>query len=186
MSFTCVTPGEVAEKMKNGARIDLIDVRTPREYEDVHATGARLFPLDSLNPSAVMAVRNGGGKDPLYILCRSGARARQAAAKFIEAGYKNIAVIDGGTVEWERAGLPVERGRRVMPVDCQVRIVMGSMVLLGVVLGFALNPIYTLISGFVGCGLIVAGLRDNCPLANLIARMPWNQSVAKGASCCVR
>ncbi|MCX7018037.1 MAG: rhodanese-like domain-containing protein [bacterium] len=186
MSFTCVTVREIAEKLKQGGQIDLIDVRTPREYEAVHATGARLFPLNSLNASSVMAVHNGRNADPLYILCKSGARARQAARKFIEAGYPNIVVIDGGTVEWEKAGLPIERGRRAMPVDCQARIVMGSMVLLGIVLGFALHPLFTLISGFVGCGLIMAGITDNCPLANMIAVMPWNRSASSGASCCVR
>ncbi len=58
----------------------------------------------------------------------------------------------------------------------QVQIVAGSLVLLGVVLGYLLNPAFFLLSGFVGAGLLFAGLSGWCGMALLLAKMPWNRS----------
>lgn len=42
---------------KNGQAIDLIDVRTPAEFREVHAVPARNVSLDTLNPATLMASR---------------------------------------------------------------------------------------------------------------------------------
>jgi rhodanese-related sulfurtransferase len=62
------------------------------------------------------------------------------------------------------------------PLMQQVQIVAGSLVLLGVVLGYLLNPAFFLLSGFVGAGLLFAGLSGWCGMALLLAKMPWNRS----------
>ncbi|MBT3517235.1 MAG: rhodanese-like domain-containing protein [Nitrospina sp.] len=49
---------------KNGHPIELIDVRTPAEYRECHATPARHVPFDSLDPKTIMASRNGSHKAP--------------------------------------------------------------------------------------------------------------------------
>jgi len=71
-------------------------------------------------------------------------------------------------------------GTFAMPLERQVRIAAGLMVVIGVVLGWQVNPAFYGLSGFVGCGLIMAGITDWCPMALLIARLPWNQ---RGAAC---
>ncbi|MEC8428421.1 MAG: YgaP-like transmembrane domain, partial [Pseudomonadota bacterium] len=58
----------------------------------------------------------------------------------------------------------------------QVRIAIGSLVLVGILLGTLVDPRGYVLSAFVGCGLIYAGITDNCMMARLIARMPWNQA----------
>jgi hypothetical protein len=50
------------------------------------------------------------------------------------------------------------------------------------VLGTLISPYFYGLSGFVGLGLIFAGVTDICPMAMVIARMPWNQ-VRDGAAC---
>jgi rhodanese-related sulfurtransferase len=184
MPVTSLTPAEAAAHIA-GENVELIDVRTPREYNEVHALGARLVPLDTLKPAEFLARRNGHAEAPIYILCRSGIRARDAAQRFAAAGFDKVAVIDGGTLAWESAGLPVERGSKTNSVDCQVRIAMGKMVLVGVALALTVSPWLSLISGFVGCGMIYAGITDSCPMATLVAWMPWNRETA-GAACAVR
>jgi len=39
------------------------------------------------------------------------------------------------------------------------------------------------LAGFVGCGLVFAGVTDTCGMAMLIARMPWNQACRSSTTC---
>ena len=160
--------------------IDVIDVRTPLEYREVHAVIARNVPLESLDPPAVMKARNGTADRPLYVICRSGNRSGQACKKFIEAGYTNVVNVDGGTTAWNDAGLPVVRGKKAVSLERQVRIAAGFLVLLGAVLSFW-NIYFAALSGFVGAGLMFAGITDTCGMAMLLAKMPWNQVKSSGS-----
>src|SRR5262249_17392897 len=105
MSATTIGPQELAELCKSG-RIDLIDVRTPVEYRELHVAVARNVPLDKLDPVAVMQTRNGSKDEPLYVICRSGSRGRQACEKFLAAGFTNVINVEGGTQACVGAGLP--------------------------------------------------------------------------------
>jgi hypothetical protein len=49
------------------------------------------------------------------------------------------------------------------------------LVLLGTVLGAFLSPAWLLLSASVGAGLVYAGVTGSCLLAQLLARLPWNQ-----------
>ena len=185
MSVSVIQPHALYELIKSDSTVELIDVRTSREFEDVHASCAQLVPLDTLNPSAVIKARNGNEGKPLYVICKSGMRARQACEKFIAAGYNNVINVDGGTLAWEQAGLPVIRGKKAMSVDCQVRVAMGSMVLLGAALTILVHPAFVGMCAFVGCGMIYAGIADDCPMGTLIAALPWNRN-GQGASCAIK
>lgn len=156
--------------------VDLIDVRTPAEFGDTHATCARNVPLDSLDPKSVMAARNGQADQPLYVICKSGGRSSQACKKFRDAGFENVVDVEGGTLAWVAAGLPVVRGRKAIAVDRQMRIVAGSLILIGAALGYFVNEAWYGLSAFIGAGLVFAGVTDICPMMNVIARMPWNQA----------
>jgi rhodanese-related sulfurtransferase len=165
--------------------VDLIDVRTPAEFREVHASLARNVPLDTLDPGTVMAARNGATDKPLYVICQSGGRAAKACQKFIDAGYANVVNVEGGTRAWDAAGLPVVRGEKAMSLERQVRIAAGFIVLVGSVLGFFYPPCIG-IAAFVGAGLIFAGITDTCGMAMLLAKMPWNRVAAEGAACSTR
>ena len=62
-----------------------------------------------------------------------------------------------------------------MSLERQVRIGAGSLVLVGVLLGWLVNPAGYAISACVGCGLIFAGVTDWCGMGLLLAKMPWNR-----------
>ena len=132
MTGATITPGELDGLRQSGAPVDLIDVRSPVEYREVHAEPARSVPLDRLDPRAVMELRDGPSDRPLYLICRSGSRSRQAVERFHRAGYRAVVNVEGGTLAWERAGLPVVRGTPTMALERQVRIAAGSLVVLGV------------------------------------------------------
>jgi hypothetical protein len=70
----------------------------------------------------------------IYVTCRSGSRGRQACEKFLAAGFANVVNVEGGTLAWAEAGLPVVRGKKAISLERQVRIAAGSLMLVGVAL----------------------------------------------------
>lgn len=173
-NISSITVGDLAKEMEQG-KVDLIDVRTPVEYREVHAKIARNSPLDSLDPDAVQRSRNGSSEEPLYVICQSGNRSGKACEKFHKAGFTNVVSVEGGTKAWEEAGLPVVRGKKAISLERQVRIAAGFLVLLGTILGYFAHPVWLGLSAFVGAGLMFAGITDTCGMALILARMPWNQ-----------
>jgi rhodanese-related sulfurtransferase len=180
-----ISPKELEELRRQGKPVELIDVRTPVEFREVHAEVARLVPLDSLDPKAVMEAREGAGESerPLYVICRSGNRAKMACEKFHSAGFSNVVNVEGGTLAWEQAGLPVVRGKKAISLERQVRIAAGTLVAIGTALGAFVHPAFLILPGFVGAGLVFAGVTDTCGMGMLLAKMPWNQVGADGPTC---
>lgn len=192
MAITTISPQELAARQERGEVCELIDVRTPVEFREVHVTFARNVPLDQLNPAALADARSDASQ-PLYVICRSGNRANQACEKFLAAGCSNIVNVVGGTLAWEQAGLSVTRGKKAISLERQVRIAAGLLVLIGVGLSFV-HPYWIGLSAFVGAGLTFAGITDTCGMGLLLARMPWNKvsanptekKDASGASCSIK
>lgn len=164
----------------------LLDVRTPAEYEEAHIAGSVSHPLNELAPDEVK--RLAAGKSACVLVCRSGNRARQAAEKLSEGGVPALQVLEGGVLAWEAAGLPLKRGVKTMSLERQVRIAAGALVFTGAVLGYFVHPAWIALSGFVGAGLVFAGITDTCGMGLLLARMPWNnrRGGRVDTSCCVR
>jgi rhodanese-related sulfurtransferase len=186
VTVTTVSPRQLAELLAGGKTIDLIDVRTPVEFREVHVESARNVPLDRLDPAALVQSRSGSTDEPLYVLCRSGSRGQQACERFLQAGFANVVNVEGGTLACVEAGLPVVRGKKAMSLERQVRIAAGLLVLLGTLLGWLVHPAFVGLSAFVGAGLVFAGITDTCGMGMLLARMPWNQSGDEKTSGCAR
>lgn len=174
MHVQTISPTQLCDLVKSGRKVDVLDVRTPVEFREVHATCARNVPLDQLNP-AETAKLHSSSAEPLYLICRSGGRGKQACEKLLAAGQVNAVNVEGGTMAWEQAGLPVVRGQKAMSLERQVRIAAGSLVFIGAVLGYWLHPYWIGLSAFIGGGLVFAGLTDTCGMGMLIAKMPWNR-----------
>ena len=168
-----------------GGEVELIDVRTPIEFREVHAEGAQNVPLDLLDDKKIAAVCNGRSGEPLYLICRSGARGAKAVQKLIDAGIEQVVNVEGGTMAWEQAGLPVKRGKKAISLERQVRIAAGFLTLVGAVLGFFVHPYFIGLSAFVGAGLMFAGITDTCGMGMMLAKMPWNKCNTDSDSCSV-
>lgn len=184
MNVPTIAPQRLAELRQGGKQIDLIDVRTPVEFQELHIVDARNIPLDQLDPAAVMHARNGSKEEPLYLICRSGSRGRQACEKFVAAGHTNVVNVEGGTLACVEAGLPIVRGKKMISLERQVRIAAGSLVLVGVLLGWLVQPAFSGLAAFVGAGLVFAGVTDTCGMGLLLARMPWNRVKQPAPTCC--
>jgi len=186
MSNAAIKPYDLAGLRKEGKRIELIDVRTPVEYREVHVEGARNIPLDRLDPSALMQARNAAADEPIYLICRSGSRGQQACEKFIKAGYTNVVNIEGGTMACVEAGLPVVRGKKAISLERQVRIAAGSLIVIGAALGWFVDPAFIVLPAFIGAGLLFSGITDTCGVSMVLARMPWNQCSPSSTTTCSR
>ena len=180
-----ITVQELQALTTAGTPLDVLDVRTPAEYAGGHVPGAQNHPLDALDCGAVLAQRQADAHAPIYLLCHAGTRAKKAAAKFAEAGFSETIVVEGGTQAWVDAGLPVDQtAKTVLPLDRQLQLAIGTVVLTGVLLAYFVNPAWIWLSGFAGAGLIFAGLSGICPMRSLIACMPWNQAGKSNGGCC--
>jgi rhodanese-related sulfurtransferase len=173
MPTTTISPRELFEAVQSGKSIELIDVRTPVEFREVHATIARNVPLNELDPAHLTAEKKGS---PVYFICRSGGRGKQACEKLAAAGFTSAVNVEGGTIAWEQVGLPVVRGQKAVSLERQVRIAAGSIVLIGVALAALVHPYWIGLSAFIGAGLVFSGVTDTCGMGLLLARMPWNQA----------
>ena len=170
-----ITPDEAARLLREGGAT-LVDVREADEHARERIPGARNLPLSRLE-EAELAVHQG---KPVLFHCRSGARTAGNADRLVaKAGLCEAYVVEGGLDAWKRAGLPVAEDRR-QPLELmrQVQIAAGSMVVLGVLLGAFVTPGFYILSGFVGAGLVFAGVTGTCGLAQVLRMMPWNRRAA--------
>lgn len=169
-----LSPAEARDRKKAGTVV-LLDVRTPAEFRSVHAEGAINVPLDILTPAAVEAATGPLAGRTVAVLCKSGMRAARACAALDGKLSVPHTQVTGGTDAWIAAGLPIARGAAFLPVDRQVRLVAGFLVLAGTLGGIYGDPRLLGLPAFVGFMLMVAGATDFCPMALLLARMPWNR-----------
>lgn len=98
-----VTPTE-AQTAVSKAYSQFVDVRTAEEYSGGHAARAINIPLDTLSANLDKLEKN----EPVYLICRTDNRSRQAAQILIDAGFSHAIVIKGGTEAWMTADLPME------------------------------------------------------------------------------
>lgn len=175
MSLPTISPARAAEMLRAGEAL-LVDVREADERARTHIPGSAHLPLSRL-AEAELAVQQGR---PVIFHCASGARTAQAASALgARAGECEAYIVEGGIAAWRSAGLPVNENRRApLPLMRQVQITAGSMVVIGVALGAFVAPAFYGLAGFVGAGLVFAGVTGNCPMANLLAAMPWNRRPA--------
>ncbi|MFF1511680.1 rhodanese-like domain-containing protein [Streptomyces sp. NPDC058326] len=160
------------------AELTVVDVRTPAEYASGHVPGALNVPLDRLD-RAVPTLREAAARGGLLVVCQSGGRSSAACARL--AGH-GIAVhdLDGGTSGWAAHGHGLEHpagapAKPVWAMDRQVRLVAGSLVLLGLALGLLVHPAFQLLSAGVAGGLVFSALTDTCGMALMLGRLPYNR-----------
>lgn len=173
---SAVTPQQLDALRQHGKKFELIDVRTPAEFRALHAEPAQNYPLDELHGPKLRDLADRAARHTLYLICQKGGRGRTACEQLRACGANNVANVEGGTLAWEAAGLPVVRGQQSMSLERQVRIAAGSLVLLGAVLAWLVHPAFIGLSAFIGAGLVFSGVTDTCGMGLVLAKMPWNRA----------
>ena len=173
-TLIALTPEAVEERVRQGHAL-LIDIREDDEFARRHIPGALSRPLSRFE--AVVLPEMAGTE--IIFTCRSGVRTAANADRLANPVGGNAYVLEGGLDGWSRAGLPIEANHKA-PLEMmrQVQIVAGSLVLLGVVLGWLISPTFFALAAFVGAGLTFAGISGFCGMARLLGLAPWNRPVA--------
>lgn len=167
-----VDPRTLREWIDSDHDCALIDVREPDEYASEKIPGSRNEPLSTWNDRPLEISPD----QRTVVLCRTGERSRRAA-RWITASNRNRSafVLEGGLASWKREGFDVKRSGNVSILR-QVRMVAGALILGGTLLGVGASPWFFVVPGFVGAGLLYAGVTDTCGMALLLSKMPWNGS----------
>ena len=80
-------------------KVQLVDVRTPREYKGGHigkAINIDLFQGGSFKQAFEKFDKN----KPVYLYCRSGSRSKKAAQKILDMGFEKVYDLQGGYMRW--------------------------------------------------------------------------------------
>lgn len=173
-TLTKIDARTVEAGLKSG-RYHLIDIREPDEYAREHIPGAVSLPLSR---AAAADVKLEAGRTAVFH-CKSGMRTETNCAMLAERVEGEALILEGGIEAWKKAGLPVTANAKApLPMNRQVQITAGLLVLTGAVVGTFVHPAGYALSGFVGAGLTFAGISGWCGMANVLALMPWNQTKA--------
>ena len=105
-SIPTLKPLEVQEKLKNGQRPFLLDVREKHERRAGYISGAKLIPLGELGRRMQELPRD----REIVCVCRSGNRSRSAAKQLIAAGYR-ATNMKGGMLAWGWSKLPMKKDK---------------------------------------------------------------------------
>lgn len=170
-----VSAQELSRQLKSGTRLQIVDVRSPGEYNVGHIPGAINIPLEQVE------ARHADLQSDVVLVCKSGTRATMACAR-IPSDLANSVILEGGTEAWKQAGHSVvANANSTWALERQVRFGAGLMVLTGTILGVTVAPGWFGLAGFVGAGLTFAGLTDICGFAMLLGAMPWNKPKQKNS-----
>lgn len=173
MALARISPQKAKALMDAGAV--LVDIREPGERAGAHIESSVSLPLSELATKEVPQ-----GSEIVIYHCRSGIRTAQNAAALADKAGCQAYVLEGGIEAWRRAGLPMAKAPARAPLEMfrQVQITAGLIALAGVVLALNGAPAGLWLAGFIAAGLVFSGITGKCPMANLLALMPWNRASA--------
>lgn len=166
-----IKPDELKQKLEND-EVLLIDVREPFEHKVESIESACLIPLSEISFEKLPSI-----KRPIIIHCKSGKRSADACNILLKQNPNlDIASLEGGIIAWKSAGFNVKKSNsNIIPIDRQTQIAAGSFCFIGTMLAYFVNHSFYIIPGFIGAGLIFAGVSGWCGMAKILARMPWNK-----------
>ncbi len=99
-NITILEKDSFAEAIKEN-NVQLLDVRTPKEYAEGHIADAKLlnyFEKDAFRKYASKLDKD----EPVYLYCRSGNRSQKAAKILVDMGFTEIYDLEGGYMNWSK------------------------------------------------------------------------------------
>ncbi|MDX1836461.1 rhodanese-like domain-containing protein [Legionella taurinensis] len=102
-----ISSHELKKRWDNNSSLCVIDVRELDEWQEVHIPGAHHIPKDEI-ASRIKDVAP-DLDSPVYLHCKGGVRSLTAAQTLKDLGYTALYSLDGGIMDWMKAGYPVDR-----------------------------------------------------------------------------
>jgi rhodanese-related sulfurtransferase len=165
---------ETLKKWMEEDSVTLVDVRRRDEYDREHIKGAVNIPLDTISDETFSQIRTKN----IVFQCNTGGRSSRtcSAVEKIDTEH-DIHSLEGGIESWKTIGNETVKTKRIiaLPLHRQVQIGAGSLIVLGVAMGYLVNPVVYIMSLFVGIGLLGAGITGWCGMGEMLGRAPWNR-----------
>jgi hypothetical protein len=142
----------------------------------LRTAAARKTPEEAEGPEATAHAEG------LVVVCASGARSATARDRLTGQGIAAVS-LDGGTDAWAAAGHRLEHipgARAVWPMERQVRLAAGSLVLLGLLVDLVV-PGFRVLSFLIGGGLVFSALSNTCGMAAVLSKLPYNRRQPAGS-----
>jgi rhodanese-related sulfurtransferase len=106
--FSSLLPQEAFALREREKELLVVDVRTPEELELLRIPGSIAMPMMDL-----MQGRSQLPKDkPVLLVCAVGGRSYAAGLYLVKEKYLRVYNLRGGISAWQKAGLPIEYGRK--------------------------------------------------------------------------
>jgi molybdopterin/thiamine biosynthesis adenylyltransferase len=174
----------------------LIDVREQHEWDESHLAAAVHLPQGEVLERIEEVAPDRGARVLLY--CRTDNRSSRSADLLEGLGYENVAVIEGGIVAWEGAGLPTEseaalsREQRLrysrhtllpeVGIDGQVKLLNAKVLLLGAGGLGAPTALYLAAAGIGTLGIVDDDVVDESNLQRQVIHNTERVGMAKTES----
>jgi len=91
-----LSPAQLADRIRRGDPIDLIDVREPHEWRIARIDGARLVPLGRFAAESARLSR----EREIVLYCHHGSRSQMAAEFLVAQGFERVWNLAGGIHRW--------------------------------------------------------------------------------------
>ncbi|MDY3330765.1 MAG: rhodanese family protein [Pelistega sp.] len=172
--MSTISPHDALVQLQAGAK--LIDIRAIDEYRREYIPAAIHCTITDLQTHGLPTQAQ--SCECLIFHCAGGIRTREALPTLQQLyPNKQIYLLENGIQGWKQAGLATTLNpKQPLPLMRQVQIAAGALALSGTLAGAFIHPNFYFIPGFVGTGLMVAGITGFCGMARLLAIMPWNKS----------
>ena len=103
-SKTNLSATEFSEKIKEVPSAQIVDVRTPEEFEKGHLQNAKNIDWNGNEFEKQMVTID--KSKPVFVYCLSGGRSSSAASQMRSKGFKEVYELNGGILKWRGANLP--------------------------------------------------------------------------------
>ena len=87
----------------------VVDLRPATEFEKGHIPGSKNVQMAQFDPENKALA--GAKSLPVVAVCRTGMTAVDAAKRLRKAGFEKVYLLEGGIDAWQRADLPLAKGR---------------------------------------------------------------------------
>lgn len=101
---TNLPPTEFSEKIKEQPSAQIVDVRTPEEFEKGHLPNAKNMNWNGSDFDSQIETLD--KSKPVFVYCLSGSRSSAAAQHMRSNGFEEVIELKGGIMGWRRANLP--------------------------------------------------------------------------------
>jgi rhodanese-related sulfurtransferase len=105
-----ISVNELYKLQQKDSKLIIVDVRTEEEFEEIRAVGAINLPGSRLSQENLEKIVGLDHTQPIYFICRSGARSLAACRNAAGFGFDHPINVSGGTLGWHDEGLPTTSG----------------------------------------------------------------------------